>query len=618
MTDETLIEKLNHAIDVLLTGGRTPAGAAEPELAELVQLASDLCALPNPGFRSGLKEGLMRAAAKGAEPPARQNDSEGADLSTDAVQQRLGDSEIKGKVPAIPPGFHTITPYLQVDGARRLIDFMTEAFGAEEVHVVPLPDGSVLHAEVKVDDSMLELADAGRNHPIMLGAIHLYVDDVDAAFNRAVNAGAAVLNPVTDQPYGDREAAIKDPVGNSWYLATHKAGHRSRPEGLRAITPYLHPRGAHKMIEFLKQAFDAEVIASYDAPDGTVAHAKIKIGDSVVEMGEAHDQWGPSSCAIHLYTENADAVYRTALAAGATSMFEPRDEPYGDRASGVTDPFGNVWYIATHQRRVSHEPAQAVEDEVDRPVRAGFTTVTPYIAVKRATELIDFTKQVFGAEEVLRHTGSAGGIHCEVRIGDSMLMIGGGDILSAEAPTALHVYVPDADEVYRRALEAGAVSLRPPADQFYGERSGSVRDPFGNNWYISTSKGDRYIPTGRRAVQTCFHPVRSGPVISFLKSAFGGIEEGRAQSPDGVIHHVAMRIGTGIVEMGDAHAEYQPMHSQLMLYMPDVDEAYRRALQAGAVSIEEPGDQPYGERRAGVADPFGNKWYISAPISSRS
>src|SRR5262249_1707041 len=97
-------------------------------------------------------------------------------------------------------------------------------------------------------------------------------------------------------------------------------------------------------------------------------------------------------------------------------------------------------------------------------------------------------------------------------------------------------------------------------------------------------------------------------------NAFGAQELFRAQSPDGVIHHARIQVGDSIVEMGEAHGPYQPMPSTFYLYVPNVDAAYHQALQAGAHSLSEPADQDYGDRNAGVQDPFGNTWYISTHI----
>jgi PhnB protein len=101
------------------------------------------------------------------------------------------------------------------------------------------------------------------------------------------------------------------------------------------------------VIDFLKRAFAADEVARYAGPDGTIYHAQVRIGDSVIEMGEAHGPYQPMPTMFYLYVEDADAWYRRALQAGATSISEPADQPYGDRKAGVKDPFDNVWYVAT-------------------------------------------------------------------------------------------------------------------------------------------------------------------------------------------------------------------------------------------------------------------------------
>jgi PhnB protein len=252
------------------------------------------------------------------------------------------------------------------------------------------------------------------------------------------------------------------------------------------------------------------------------------------------------------------------------------------------------------------------------PIPEGYHTLTPYLVVQDAPALIDFAGRTFGAVETFRAIGSAGGIHAEVRVGDSMLMIGGGgpglSWRGESRPTALHVYVEDTDAVYQRALEAGGVSIYAPADQSYGERGGGVKDQSGNYWYIATSKGERYLPEGLRTVTPYLHPLRAESVISFLKGAFGVEEVEKYASPDGVVHHAKLRIGDSTLEMGEAHGPYQPMPTMFYLYVPDVDAWYRRAVEAGATSIQEPADQAYGDRTAGVKDPFDNVWHIATHI----
>lgn len=246
-----------------------------------------------------------------------------------------------------------------------------------------------------------------------------------------------------------------------------------------------------------------------------------------------------------------------------------------------------------------------------KPIREGFHTITPYLIVQEAAELIAFVKQAFGAEELLRGTGSAGGIHAEVRIGDSIVMIGrGGAWRGTPMPTAIHLYVKDADAVYKSALRAGATAMREPVDQPYGDREAGVKDLSGNQWYIATHKekgatsATKFIPEGLRTVTPYLHPRGAAKLIDFLKQAFAAEEAFRANSPDGTVAHAKIKIGDSILEMGEAHGEFQPMPTVFYLYVDDVDALYKRALAARATSLGEPADQHYGDRVAGVKDPF--------------
>ena len=131
-------------------------------------------------------------------------------------------------VSPVPEGYHSVTPYLLIDGAAAAIEFYQEAFGAEEILRMPTPDGKIAHAEIRIGDSMIMLADATpeRVSPKKLGdspvMLHLYVPDVDAVFAQAIKAGATVETPVTDQFYGDRNGNLIDPFGHRWGVSTHK------------------------------------------------------------------------------------------------------------------------------------------------------------------------------------------------------------------------------------------------------------------------------------------------------------------------------------------------------------------------------------------------------------
>jgi uncharacterized glyoxalase superfamily protein PhnB len=120
------------------------------------------------------------------------------------------------------------------------------------------------------------------------------------------------------------------------------------PEGYPAVSPYLIAKDAAALLEFMEKAFDAKETFRMDAPDGSVSHAEVRIGDSVVMVGEAGAAWPARPSAINLYVPDVDATYRAAVAAGATSKDEPADQFYGDRRATVVDPAGNQWFIATH------------------------------------------------------------------------------------------------------------------------------------------------------------------------------------------------------------------------------------------------------------------------------
>lgn len=122
---------------------------------------------------------------------------------------------------------------------------------------------------------------------------------------------------------------------------------------------------------------------------------------------------------------------------------------------------------------------------------AQYNTVTPYLIVEGAASLIDFIVAVLGGQETLRLPGSDGRIgHAEIRVGDSIIMLADAPRADAVTSTMLHLYVEDADAVYRRAMQRGAVSLREPRDEFYGDRMAGVRDSWGNQWYFATHVKD--------------------------------------------------------------------------------------------------------------------------------
>jgi PhnB protein len=329
MTEGALIEQLDQALAAMLRNPRAPLGAASPELVGLLSIAAELRDLPRKDFKARLKNELEREIA----------------MSTTAASE----SHDEPARPTIREGFRTVTPYLTVADTHREVEFITKAFGAEG-QIYGLGSAGGFHAEYKIGDSMLMIGGGGEGSSWQgspaPGALHLYVEDVDAVYERAIQAGATSLMAPTDQEYGDRDAAVSDVGGNHWYIGTHK-GARHLPEDAHNLMPYLHPTGAPKMIEFLKQAFGAEEVFVHQAPDGTIPHAKMRIGGSIVEMGEAHAQWKPMPMTFMLYVEDCDAWYARAMKAeGAVSAGEPANAAYGGRTGAVKDSFGNMWYIS--------------------------------------------------------------------------------------------------------------------------------------------------------------------------------------------------------------------------------------------------------------------------------
>jgi len=410
-------------------------------------------------------------------------------------------------------------------------------------------------------------------------------------------------------------------------------------------TPRLTFKDAAKAIEFYKQAFGAKETMRFDV-GGSIPHAEIMIGDSAILLSEelpeggrfSAETLGSSPVQLSLLVADVDSFAKQAVAVGLKVTLPIRDQFYGHREGRFLDPFGYTWNISTVTEEMSVEemhrrmkgmttgpeggqlPQDDEQEGKDRvnPIPPGYRTVTPYIVASDGDAMLAFAKNAFGAEETFRAIGGAGGIHGETRIGDTMLMMGGGipgkAFHAKPATAALHIYVHDTDAAYKRALQAGATSISEPQDHEYGERGAGVKDPFGNHWYIATRKGATYKWEGAPDVQAYLHPLRAEPVMNFLQRAFEAAELGRHAAPDGVIHHLMLKIGTSYMEMGEAHGPYQPMQSMFYMYVPDCDAVYQRALAAGAKSIQEPADQPYGDRTSGVTDPFGNTWYIATHV----
>ena len=125
------------------------------------------------------------------------------------------------KAKPIPDGYHSVTPYLVVENGGRLVEYLEEAFGASVAHRMDHPDGSLWHADLQVGDSHVMLGGASDKSPETPASIYLYIEDADAGYRRALNAGGISIMEPQDMFYGDRHGGVKDPSGNSWWIATH-------------------------------------------------------------------------------------------------------------------------------------------------------------------------------------------------------------------------------------------------------------------------------------------------------------------------------------------------------------------------------------------------------------
>ncbi|MEO7318154.1 MAG: VOC family protein [Chthoniobacteraceae bacterium] len=304
MTDHQA-EQFDLALHALLDGRNT----ASREFADLLAVGARLRELPHSDFQVSLGQTLERMKPMTATATA----------------------------------FKTVTPFIIVREADILLKFLETAFDAQIVKRGEFPEGGTF-GEVRVGEAMLMFAaGAAADYGERRTALHYFVDDVDAAYRRAIAAGAKVMagevGEPADRPYGERSAFVEDPSGNMWFIAKHLG-----PEGQRTgeLTPYLHPRNARQLIAFLEKAFGAQGLQVVEH-DGKVMHAAAKLGDSLIEMGEG-EPFAPQ--ALFLNVEDPDAVYHQALAAGATSLRPPEVDSFGQRSAIVEDQFGNRWFPA--------------------------------------------------------------------------------------------------------------------------------------------------------------------------------------------------------------------------------------------------------------------------------
>ena len=334
------------------------------------------------------------------------------------------------------------------------------------------------------------------------------------------------------------------------------------------------------------------------------------------------------------------------------------------------EPFRENLRLALERRALMGTTArQAAERSKVRPVPQGYHTVTPYLAVKRAAEAIDFYKRAFGASEVSRLRMPDGKIgHAEIQIGDSRIMLsdefpeyGARSPESIGAtPVSIHLYVEDVDSLVAQAAAAGATITSPAKDYEYGERQANLKDPFGHSWTLATFKeqvsAEEYqrrealkTQSGAGSQQETPKPaaksgqhVRPGfaaavpyltvsdgyKAIEFYRRAFGAkeIESMRFGDPGGRLAHGEVTVGDSGLMLSGESEEYGKRGPQSLggtpvkihLFVEDVDALAARAIAAGAKVVRPVQDQFYGDRSGQNEDPFGHVWIISSHIEDVS
>lgn len=335
MAERSIIDQLDDAVAALAEGRRADLTNPAPELSALVEVAQGLVGLPRETFKAELKQQLIRRDVMSSAAPEKESAEE--QPAKNSYEDSVREDKMRRE------NRRAVTPYFTVHKPGELIDFVTEAFGGIE-HFRATGSAGGMHAEVSIGDSVVMIGGAEHIEP-MPTAIHLYVPDVDDAYERALKAGATSLMPVADQPYGERSGGVEDAHGNRWYMATTFVPLHSIAKDLHTVTVYFHPIGAQRFIDFVTSAFNGKELMRHAEGD-MILHAKVQIGDSVIELGEARYETQPMPTAIYLYVDDVDAIYEQALKAGGVSLLAPTDQPYGDRNAWVKDPFANVWYIA--------------------------------------------------------------------------------------------------------------------------------------------------------------------------------------------------------------------------------------------------------------------------------
>ncbi len=274
------------------------------EVRDLAQIAAHLLGLPGEDFRARLKADLVGATLPREEAEAEEAAEKG-----------------------VPPGSPSVVPYLVLERAPEMVDFLERTFGAEVLYRMPSAPGGGFHAEVRLGDAHLMMGGMpGMPFP-EIPRLSTSTFPTSTPVPARGRGGLARDLPPTDQFYGDRESGVKDPFGDTWYIATHKAGPSHIPRGLLTVTPFLQVRGVDGLLDFAKSAFGAATVERHADPEGIVLHAVMKVEGSMVELGEAHGPFPAIPAMLYVYVRTSTVRTRGRSPPAASRSSLPPTSP---------------------------------------------------------------------------------------------------------------------------------------------------------------------------------------------------------------------------------------------------------------------------------------------------
>jgi uncharacterized glyoxalase superfamily protein PhnB len=246
-----------------------------------------------------------------------------------------------------------ISPAFRYENAPAAIEWLVRAFGFEKKTVVDAPDGGIAHAELRLGTGVIALGSAhrtaGNPWSEVRQGIYVRLADVDGHHDRAKAAGAEIVSPLKDLEYGSREYAARDPEGHLWGFGTYAM---ATPGDEPNMFIGLHYRDSRAAVAWLSKAFGFVNSFEVAAPDGSLAHAEMRLAEDTVMIDSGRRDpriWGEESQALYVYLADPEAHYAHATSAGATIVRPLEETPWGSRGYYATDPGGFLWGFSTYR-----------------------------------------------------------------------------------------------------------------------------------------------------------------------------------------------------------------------------------------------------------------------------